>query len=86
MLYPTHQIASKLAVLNENVFVLQGELYATPTDMEAVKTKMHIEKKLILCSILAVVIGISTVTPLAFLMTPATAQSTDQATVGVYEW
>lgn len=38
---------------------------------------MQIEKKLIICSILAVAIGILTVTPLAFLMTPATAQSTD---------
>jgi hypothetical protein len=39
---------------------------------------MQLEKKLILCSILAVAIGISTVTPLAYLMTPAAAQSTDQ--------
>ncbi len=38
---------------------------------------MQFEKKLILCSIFAVAIGISTVIPLAFLMTPATAQSTD---------
>ncbi|XHH09020.1 MAG: hypothetical protein ACFCUE_15875 [Candidatus Bathyarchaeia archaeon] len=38
---------------------------------------MQFEKKLILCSIFAVAIGIATVTPLAFLMTPATAQSTD---------
>jgi hypothetical protein len=36
---------------------------------------MQIEKKLILCSILAISIGISTIVPLTFLMTPASAQS-----------
>lgn len=35
---------------------------------------MQFEKKLILCSILAVVIGISTIVPLTFLMAPASAQ------------
>jgi hypothetical protein len=40
---------------------------------------MQIEKKLIACSILAIAIGIGTVVPLAFLMTPtsASAQITD---------
>jgi hypothetical protein len=38
---------------------------------------MQFEKKLILCSIFAVAIGIAAVIPLAFLMTPATAQSSD---------
>jgi hypothetical protein len=40
---------------------------------------MQIEKKLILCSVLAVAIGIAAVVPIAFLMTPATAsaQTTD---------
>jgi hypothetical protein len=40
---------------------------------------MQIEKKLIACSILAIAIGIATVVPLAFLMTPtsASAQITD---------
>ena len=36
---------------------------------------MQIEKKLILCSILAITIGIAAVFPLAFLMTPAHAQT-----------
>ncbi len=35
---------------------------------------MQFEKKLILCSILAVAIGISTIAPLTYLMTPAAAQ------------
>lgn len=35
---------------------------------------MQLEKKLILCSILAISIGISTIVPLTFLMTPASAQ------------
>ncbi len=35
---------------------------------------MQFEKKLILCSIFAVTIGITTITPLIFLMTPASAQ------------
>jgi hypothetical protein len=38
---------------------------------------MQFEKKVILCSIFAVAIGIATIVPLAYLMTPATAQSTD---------
>ena len=38
---------------------------------------MKIEKKLILCSILAIAIGIATVIPLAFVMSPAQAQTTD---------
>ncbi|MCW3998977.1 MAG: hypothetical protein NWE93_01905 [Candidatus Bathyarchaeota archaeon] len=36
---------------------------------------MKIEKKLILCSILAIAIGIATVIPLAYLMSPAQAQT-----------
>jgi hypothetical protein len=40
-----------------------------------VKTKMQIEKQLILCSILAVAIGIATVAPLALLMSPVKAQT-----------
>jgi hypothetical protein len=36
---------------------------------------MQIEKKLIVCSILAIVIGIATVAPLAYLMSPVSAQS-----------
>jgi hypothetical protein len=36
---------------------------------------MQIERKLILCSILAVTIGIATIVPLAFFMTPAQAQT-----------
>src|SRR5665647_1730310 len=41
---------------------------------------MKLEKKLILCSILAIAIGIATVAPLAFFMSPAKAQTdtTDQ--------
>lgn len=47
---------------------------------------MQLDKKLVLYSIFSVAIGICAVTPLAYLMTPETSQSTDQATVGVYEW
>ncbi len=36
---------------------------------------MQIEKKLILCSVLAVAIGIAAIVPLAFFMSPATAQT-----------
>ncbi len=39
------------------------------------KPNMQIEKKLILCSILAVAIGIATIVPLAYLMSPARAQT-----------
>ncbi len=38
---------------------------------------MQIEKKLIICSILAITIGIATIAPLAYFMSPATAQITD---------
>jgi hypothetical protein len=38
---------------------------------------MQIEKKLILCSILAISIGIATIAPLVYFMSPATAQTTD---------
>lgn len=37
---------------------------------------MKLEKKLIACSILAIAIGIATIVPLAFLMSPAKAQTT----------
>jgi hypothetical protein len=47
---------------------------------------MQMIKKLTLSSILTVSIEICAVTPLAFLIAPATAQSTNQATAGVYEW
>jgi hypothetical protein len=38
------------------------------TVWEAVKTKMNIEKKLILCSMLAIAIGIATIIPLEYVM------------------
>jgi len=38
---------------------------------------MQIEKKLILCSIIAISIGIATIVPLAFFMQPVRAQETD---------
>ena len=64
-----------MGVLFENSFVLEGELYAALRDKEAVKNQMKIEKKLIVCSILAITIGIATIVPLAFFMTPAKAQT-----------
>ncbi len=59
----------------ENSYVLGGEIYCHSTAYwSGEKPKMQFEKKLILCSILAVAIGISTIAPLTFLMTPASAQ------------
>ncbi len=47
---------------------------------------MQIENKLILCSILAISIGIATVTQSVYLITLETAQSTNQAIAGVHKW
>jgi hypothetical protein len=63
-----------LSVLLENSFVLRGELLGALMLEKAVKKLMNIEKKLIACSILAIVIGIATIVPLALVMPPARAE------------
>jgi hypothetical protein len=66
-----------LSVLFENTFVLRGELLGALLLKKAVKNQMKIEKKLIAFSILAITIGIASIVPLAFLMSTAKAQTTD---------
>jgi hypothetical protein len=61
----------------ENTFVLQGELLGALMLKKVVKNQMKIEKKLIAFSILAITIGIASIVPLAFLMSPAKAQTTN---------
>ena len=56
------------SVLLENTSVLRGELLGALMLKKVVKTKMQIEKKLIAISILALLIGVSSVIPMLFLM------------------
>ena len=64
------------SVLLENSFVLRGELLGALVLKKAVKNQMEI-KNVIAFSILAVTIGIASIVPLAFFMSPAKAQTTD---------
>jgi hypothetical protein len=65
------------SVLLENSFVLRGELLGALVPKKVVKNQMEIKNKLVAFSILAVIIGIASVVPLAFFMSPAQAQTTD---------
>ncbi len=71
------EAAWRCSVLLENTFVLQGELLGTLVLKKAVKNQMKIEKKLIAFSILAIIIGTVSIVPLAFFMSPAKAQTTN---------
>jgi hypothetical protein len=55
------------SVLVENVFVLRGELLAPFTCDFDGENKMT-EKKMILCAIVAITIGIAAIVPLEFMM------------------
>jgi hypothetical protein len=59
------------------LFCREKYIATSPFSGVVKKPKMQIEKKIILCSILAVTIGIATIFPLAFFMQPARAQETD---------
>jgi len=66
-----------MSVLLENTFVLQGELLDALLLRKLVKNQMKIEKKLFAFSILAITIGTASIMPLAFFMSQAKAQATD---------
>ena len=63
-----------MTVLSENTFVLRGELLVALMLREVVKNQMNMKKKLVACSILAIIIGIATIMPLALVMSSAEAE------------